>query len=103
MTEAQGVHRKCIDPSCSKIREERDALLLALRDLSHAQLVSRDLELGLRAELTQARIDMDHVRATAAHALNEVRRSRTWRLGSLLLSPARVAKRFLSSGTRIGK
>lgn len=93
----------CTDAECKKIREERDALLDSVRNLSHAQLISRDLELGLRAELTQARIDIDHVRATAVHTLNEVRGSRTWKLGALILFPATIGKRMLLRSKRLGK
>jgi len=85
----------CTNPSCARVRAERDSLLASIRDLTHAQLIGRDIELGLRAELMQSRIDMDEVRDRSRHDLFITRRSATWRVGSLILGPVSGGKRML--------
>jgi hypothetical protein len=79
----------------AQVREERDLLLASIRDLTHAQLIARDTELGLRAELSQARIDLGHARARGAHDLAMTRTSLTWRVGRFVMRPVAIAKNFL--------
>jgi hypothetical protein len=79
----------------AQVREERELLLASIRNLTHAQLIARDTELGLRAELSQARIDLVHARARGAHDLAMTRLSVTWRVGRYVLRPVAIAKNFL--------
>jgi hypothetical protein len=95
MSAEQTTGRVCNEPECVEARHERDLLVASLRDSTHVQLISRDMELGLRAELMQARIDIEHARAMGAHALAMTRRSTTWRIGRLVMKPVGAAKRVL--------
>ncbi|SDO16304.1 hypothetical protein SAMN05216368_11197 [Cryobacterium flavum] len=83
----------CDKTGCVQNRRERDALLASIRDLTHSQLISRDIELGLRAELMQTQIDIEDARARGNHDLAETRRSVTWRVGRLVLRPVSLGKR----------
>ncbi|WP_323510962.1 hypothetical protein [Cryobacterium sp. 5I3] len=96
----------CNDPDCAKSRQERDLLVVSLRDSTHAQLISRDIELGLRAELMQAKIDIEHERGRAHHEIERARErgardlaltrsSTTWRIGRAVTSPVGAARRLL--------
>jgi hypothetical protein len=85
----------CDKPDCVNVRAERDLLLSSIKDLTHAQLIARDMELGLRAELMQARIDVEHARARGAHDLAQTRKSITWRVGRLVMSPLAISKSVL--------
>lgn len=85
----------CADPACADMRRQRDELLLAIRELSHSQLIGRDLELGLRAELVQARIDLIHAEGRAAHVADTIRRSTTWRLGRIITMPLGLGRRLV--------
>lgn len=81
---------------------EREAILIAsLRDLTHAQLIGRDLELGLRAELMQAKIDLKHARERANHDLIVTRQSTTWRVGRMAMRPLVFARRVLKRVRRM--
>jgi hypothetical protein len=86
----------------TRLREENAQLITTLRDLTHAQLISRDLELGLRAELMQARIDILHAHATGAHEVDKVRTSMSWRIGRAITKPLGVVRRLGRLG-RLGK
>jgi hypothetical protein len=104
MSAEETTRRKCDDPECVDIRKERDLLVASLRDSTHAQLISRDMELGLRAELVQARIDFIQVRDRAEEEIARVRdrsvrdlamtrASTTWRIGRIVMTPVALAKR----------
>jgi hypothetical protein len=86
----------------TRLREENAQLIATLRDLTHAQLISRDLELGLRAEVMQARIDILHAHATGAHEVDKVRRSMSWRIGRAITKPLGAVRRLGQLG-RLGK
>ena len=90
----------CENTDCQSIRTERDSLVLSVRELTHAQLIGRDLELGLRAELMQTQIDLKDARESGSHDLTMTRRSVTWRVGRIILKPAYFAKRVLKRITR---
>ncbi|PJJ71221.1 hypothetical protein CLV46_0763 [Diaminobutyricimonas aerilata] len=80
MTPADETTNAATDPAA-----ERERLLAIIQDLAHNQLIARDVELGLRAELLQARIDLEHAQARESHGANEavrlMKRSTTWRVG----------------------
>jgi hypothetical protein len=106
MSAEETIRRMCDDPECVAVRTERDLLVASLRDSTHAQLISRDIELGLRAELMQAKIDIEHERARAYYEVERARergaldlaltrKSTTWRIGRIVMSPAGVAKRTI--------
>ena len=86
----------CQEPACADVRRQRDELLLAVRELSHSQLIGRDLELGLRAELVQARIDLIHAEGRASHVADTIRRSTTWRIGRIITMPLGFARRAIA-------
>lgn len=88
----------CTAAQCAQIRRERDDLLAAIRDLSHSQLISRDVELGLRAELVQARIDLIHSEGRTKHVADSIRNSTTWRIGRLFTKPLGIGSRLLGKG-----
>lgn len=100
MSAEESTRLLCNEPECVEARHERDLLVASLRDSTHAQLISRDMELGLRAELMQARIDIVQARAMGAHALAMTRRSTTWRIGRLVMKPVGLAKRVLRRITK---
>jgi hypothetical protein len=77
-----------------RLRAENAQLIATIRDLTHAQLISRDLELGLRAEIMQARIDIVHAHATGKAEVDKVRRSTSWRIGRAVTRPLGVVRRF---------
>lgn len=77
-----------------RLREENARLVEALRDMSHAQLISRDTELGLRAELLQAHIDIVHANAVGAAEVNKVRASTTWKVGRAITKPLSFVRRI---------
>lgn len=85
----------CDKTGCVRIRLERDALLASIRDLTHSQLIGRDIELGLRAELMQTQIEIEDARARGNHAPAATRRSVIWRVGRLVLHPVSLGKRVL--------
>jgi len=104
MSAAETNPSRCSDPECAEVRRERDLLVASLRDSTHAQLISRDMELGLRAELVQARIDFIHerdraeadirrVRDSSARDLALTRGSTTWRIGRMVIAPVALVKR----------
>jgi len=78
----------------ARLREENARLVEALRDMSHAQLISRDTELGLRAELLQAQIDIVHANAVGAAEVNKVRASTTWKVGRAVTKPLSFVRRL---------
>lgn len=83
----------CDRTGCVRIRQEREALLTSIRDLTHAQLIGRDNELGLRAELMQTQIQLGEARDRGNHDLAMTHLSATWRIGRLILRPASLGKR----------
>ncbi|KFF58514.1 hypothetical protein JF66_18045 [Cryobacterium sp. MLB-32] len=91
----------CDNAQCIQLRKDRDRLIATVRDLTHSQLIGRDMELGLRAELMQAKIDLKHARASSAHDLALTRRSTTWRVGRLAMMPLVVSRRVLKSARRL--
>lgn len=86
---------ECTDARCVETRRQRDELLAVVRDLSHSQLIGRDVELGLRAELVQARIDLIHADGRSAHVVDTLRRSTTWRIGRMVTLPLAMGKRVM--------
>ena len=84
----------------ARLRAERDVLIASIRDLTHSQLISRDLELGLRAELMQAKIDLGNARDRGVHDLYMTRRSTTWRVGRLVMKPVVFGRRVLRRITK---
>ena len=84
----------------ARLRAERDVLIASIRDLTHAQLIGRDLELGLRAELMQAEIDLGYARDRGAHDLYMTRQSTTWRVGRLVMKPVAFGRRVLRRITK---
>ena len=84
----------------ARLRAERDVLIASIRDLTHAQLISRDLELGLRAELMQAKIDLGYALDRGVHDLYMTRRSTTWRVGRLVMKPVVFGRRVLRRITK---
>ncbi|WP_223694591.1 hypothetical protein [Leifsonia poae] len=76
-----------------RLRTERDELLATVRDLAHLQLIGRDIELGLRAELMQAKIDAEIARAATAGEAARVMSSSSWRVGRAVTWPVRVLRR----------
>ncbi|MBO1737397.1 hypothetical protein [Leifsonia sp. TF02-11] len=82
-----------IDDELTRLRTENEELHRALRELSHAQLIARDVELGLRAELLQTRLNLINDAATHQHTVNLIRQSTTWRLGRLLTKPFAAARK----------
>jgi hypothetical protein len=81
-----------------RVKLERDQLLVTVRELAHSQLISRDQEIGLRGEVAQARIDLMHAHAAGNEAVNEVRRSATWRVGAIVLRPIQFVRRLRRRG-----
>lgn len=79
----------------AELEHERDELLRTIRELTHLQLISRDVEIGLRAELVQARIDADHADARTDHTVLLIKRSPTWRAGRAVTAPLRFGRRVL--------
>jgi hypothetical protein len=77
-----------------RLRKENEHLVATLRDLTHSQLISRDLELGLRAEVVQLRIDLVHAHAVGAAEVNKVRTSTSWRVGRMITKPFGVVRRM---------
>lgn len=84
----------------ARLKVERDVLIASIRDLTHSQLIGRDLELGLRAELMQAKIDLGNSRDRGVHDLYVTRRSTTWRVGRLVLKPVVFGRRVLKRITK---
>jgi len=104
MSAAETNPPRCSDPECADIRRERDEAVASLRDSAHAQLITRDIELGLRAELVQVHIDLvrerdraetevKRIRERSAHDLAVTRGSTTWRIGRVVMAPVAIAKR----------
>ncbi len=83
------------DDAPDQPRLEREELLIVLRDLTHLQLIARDQEIGLRAELAQARIDVANAHSAGAAAVDNVRRSTTWKVGRVVTMPLGFVKRVL--------
>ena len=81
-----------------RVSQERDELLATVRELTHLQLVSRDLELGLRAELIQTRIDLQNAHLHGKAEVDKVRASATWKIGTMASAPLRLAKRVVGRG-----
>lgn len=93
--DAPGVPPSACPAEIAELREENARLVEALRDLSHAQLISRDTELGLRAELLQAKIAIRHAHDVAAAEVSKVRQSTTWRVGRVVTKPLSFFRRFV--------
>lgn len=96
--------------SCSAaVSPEVQALLAIVRDLTHTELISRDTEIGLRAEVLKLRIDLNDERSRIAYdraqlellrkqvsrELSEARSSVTWRAGRIIIAPAAQGKRVV--------
>lgn len=94
-TDVNETGQECSDARCAETRRQRDELVTTLRELSHSQLIARDVELGLRAELVQTRIDLIHAEGRAAWVADTIRGSMTWRIGRALTSPLRIGRRLM--------
>lgn len=71
-----------------------------IRELEMALLQSRDYSMGLSAEVGEMRAANAVLAKKIAQqkaTLDRTFASRTWRLGYLLLTPLRVAKRFIKA------
>ncbi|MGO4105210.1 hypothetical protein AB4Y63_14745 [Leifsonia sp. YAF41] len=93
MSTEQGTTSERSKEECEALRAERDILLNSVKNLTHSQLIGRDMELGLRAELAQAKISIEEARARGAHDLAQTRKSTTWKIGRLVMTPAILLKR----------
>ncbi|MFC6354794.1 hypothetical protein [Luethyella okanaganae] len=77
------------------LQRERDELLISVRELSHAQLIARDIEVGLRSELMQARIDLENAEGRTIHTVGLIRKSTTWKIGRIVTKPVGLVRRLL--------
>ena len=69
------------------------ALIETIRNLTHDQLIQRDIEFGLRAEIHRLEYQIMLQRNSVDDAVKEVRQSRTWKVGRTVLLPLAVIKR----------
>jgi len=72
-------------------------------ELYQRQLALVDENLGLRAALAQEAVRNSPSRREledTRHEIMELRKSATWRVGKLVLTPVRVARRVLRRGER---
>ena len=72
---------------------ERARLIEAVRNLTHESLINRDVEFGLRAEIHRLEDQLLAAHNATTSTVAEIKKSKTWRVGSAVLKPLSIVKR----------